>query len=119
MSPEEIKLISGVLTAIGFMVLLRQIQWQKRVGLFDRQAVSAFLFLALTTFIVGQLALSYLGIVTFGNTERGPIVYLLWLGAVIWWGICTERHNGPTWRRMKDATKRVREAERKLRKPLQ
>ena len=84
MTPEEIKVISGILTAIGFLVLLRQIQWQRRVGFADRQAVSAFLFLALTTFIVGQLALSYLGVLTFGNTERGPLVYLLWLGAVIW-----------------------------------
>lgn len=108
MTPEQIKVVSGVLTLIGFVCLLRQIQWQLRVQrrryprlawywalrLADRQTVSAFLFLALTTLVVGQLMLSYLGVVAFGTTERGPIFYFAWCASVIWWNICTERHNG-------------------------
>jgi len=108
MTPEQIKLVSGVLTLIGFLFLLRQIYWQIVVQrrrhprlrwhwalrMADRQTVSAFLFLSLTTAIVGQLMLSYLNVVPFGNQVRGPVFYFAWCASVIWWGICTERHNG-------------------------
>ena len=109
MTPDEIqRAASGVLTLIGFLCLLRQVYWQLRVQRrryprlawywalrqADRQTVSAFLFLSLTTMVVGQLMLSYLGGVAFGATERGPIFYFAWCASVIWWNICTERHNG-------------------------
>ena len=108
MTPELIRDISGVLTLIGFFFLLRQVYWQVRVQrrrhkrltwywalrMADRQTVSAFLFLSLTTLVVGQLMLSYLGVVPFGTTERGPVFYFAWCASVIWWGFCTERHNG-------------------------
>lgn len=108
MTPEEIKMVSGVLTLVGFFCLLRQVYWQlvvqrrrhPRLRWYwalrraDRQTVSAFLFLSLTTLVVGQLMLSYLGVVTFGSTERGPIFYFAWCASLIWWNFCTERHNG-------------------------
>lgn len=107
MTPEHITLVSGVLTFVGFLCLLRQVYWQIRVQrrrhprltwywalrMADRQTVSAFLFLSLTTIIVGQLMLSYLGVVQFGNQVRGPVSYFAWCASVIWWSVCTERHN--------------------------
>lgn len=109
MTPERIRDISGVLTLIGFLFLLRQVYWQVRaqrrrhprlrwywaLRLADRQTVSEFLFLSLTTAIVGQLMLSYLVLVgvPFGATERGPASYFAWCISVIWWGFCTERYN--------------------------
>lgn len=119
MTPDEIKTISGVLTAIGFLVLLRLLQWQRRAGVDDEQGRSAFLFLLLTTLIVGQIALSYLSILTFGNTERGPFFYLIWLITVIYWGARTERYNGPIWRRIKAAEREGRQIKQSLRKPLE
>ncbi len=111
MTPDQIKIISGVLTAIGFFALCHQIYWQLRIGLPDRQSKSAFYFLFMTALIDGQLSLSYLGVFTFGNTERGPVFFFAWLVSVIWWSYCTWRHNAAALRKIKDA-------ERRLRKPL-
>ena len=108
MTPEEIKVVSGVLTLVGFFCLLRQVYWQIAVQRrrhprlrwywalrqADRQTVSAFLFLSLTTSVVGQLMLSYLNVVPFGATERWPVFYFAWCASLIWWNFCTERHNG-------------------------
>ncbi len=111
MTPDEIKTVSGVLTALGFLAICHQIHWQLRIGLPDRQSKSAFYFLCTTALIVGQLSLSYLNVVTFGNTQRGPLFLFLWLASLIWWSYCTWRHNAAALRKIKDA-------ERRLRKPL-
>ena len=108
MTPEQIQMASGFLTLIGFFCLLRQVYWQMMVQRrrypklrwywalrrADRQTVSAFLFLSMTTLVVAQLMLAYLRIVPFGTSPRGPAFYFGWCLALIWWNICTERHNG-------------------------
>ncbi len=111
MTPDELKTISGVIVGIGFIALLHQMYWQVRIGLIDRQAKSAFLFLLITTLIMGQLAVSYMGGPTFGNTERGVVFFFLWVGCLVWWSICTLQHNHTVLRR-------IRHAEKELRKPL-
>ncbi len=111
MDPNELKLVSGILVGLGFLALLHQMYWQVRIGLIDRQAKSAFLFLLLTTSIMGQLAVSYIGGPTFGNTPRGIVFFFAWLGSLLWWTFCTMRHNAAV-------LKRIKQAETQLRKRL-
>lgn len=111
LTPDELKTISGVIVGIGFIALVHQMYWQVRIGLIDRQAKSAFLFLLLTTLIMGQLTLSYLGGPTFGNTSRGVVFFFAWVGSLIWWSFCTLRHNATV-------LKRIRDTKKELRKPL-
>lgn len=109
MSPEELRILSGVIVGVGFFALLHQMAWQVRIGLRDRQTWSAFLFLLSTTVIIGQLALSYLGVVTLGNTERGPVFFFTWLASLLWWSFCTMRHNASVMRRIRDQKKQLRQ----------
>lgn len=111
LTPDELKTISGVIVGIGFLALVHQMYWQVRIGLVDRQAKSAFLFLLITTAIMGQLAASYMGGPTFGNTTRGVVCFFAWVGSLIWWSYCTLRHNASVLRR-------IRNTEKEMRKPL-
>lgn len=99
LTPDELKTISGVIVGIGFLALVHQMYWQVRIGLIDRQAKSAFLFLLITTAIMGQLAASYMGGPTFGNTTHGVVCFFAWVGSLIWWSYCTLRHNASVLRR--------------------
>ena len=118
MSPDELKLLTGTITCIGFIALVHQLFWQVRIGLIDRQARSAFFFLLMTTLVMGQLMVSYLGGPTMGNTHRGVISFALWVGSLVWWSFCTLQHNALALRKLRDAKRQHKDATTKLRRPL-
>jgi hypothetical protein len=93
LNPDDARFITGIEFAIVALFLGRMMWWQVRVGLVDRQAKSAFIFVMVLTTICIQYALSYLGFFSFGNTDRGPLFLLVFLLALMWWNTCTERHN--------------------------
>lgn len=119
MTPDELFRLTGTIVTIGFFALIHQMYWQVRIGLIDRQAKSAFLFLLMTTIIIGQLAVTYLFRISLGGSERGPVFFFLWLGALLWWSYCTLRHNANALRRKRKAERMFRDAEDRLRKPLE
>ncbi len=108
MSPDDLKYLSGVIVGVGFIALVHQMYWQVRIGLIDRQAKSAFLFLLLTTAIMGQLAVSYIGGPTFGNTPRGNLFFIALVVSLLWWSGCTLRHHATVLKRIKDQEKQMR-----------
>lgn len=118
MTPAEFQTLSGVLVALGFLALVHQMFWQVRIGLIDRQARSAFLFLLITAAIMVQLAASYMGGPRLGNTDRGVMFFFLWVGSLIWWSFCTLHHNAVALRKMREARKQHKDVSDKLRRPL-
>lgn len=118
MTPDEFKFLTGVIVCVGFVALVHQLYWQLRIGLIDRQSRSAFFFLLLTTLVMGQLMVSYLGGPTFGNTERGVVFFFTWVGALLWWSFCTLRHNANALRKMREAKRQHKDVSQQLRRPL-
>ena len=87
------RLITGVETFGAFLGLLLLLSVQLRLGPRDRQEWSAFFFVAATALIVGQLSLSYLGGPGLGTSTRGNVSYALWVASILWFALCTIRHN--------------------------
>ncbi len=119
LTPDEAKILSGVLYVIAFALLLRQMQWQVRVAYrryktfknIPLQTKSAFVYLLVTVGLYVQYAASYFGIFTFGNTDRGPCYLLILTIGIAWWNRETELHNA-------HYLSLIEEHERTLRAPL-
>ncbi len=93
LTPDIASFLSGVVFVLAALFLGRMMWWQWRVGLVDRQARSAFYFVLSLWVICIQYAVVYLLDISFGNTERGPLMLFVWLLSLAWWNVCTETHN--------------------------
>ncbi len=111
LSPDVAKFITAALYVVAVIILVRQMWWQRRVGIVDQQARSAFVFLLFLAIVCSMYVASYLGFFSFGNTDRGPVFVFLFVCALAWWNNCTERHNA-------HVLKQMEEHKRTLRRPL-
>jgi hypothetical protein len=93
MNPETLRFISAFLTLVGFLVLLRQLYWQFRLGPNDHQKRSAVLVVLSTEIIMGQLCFAYFGGPALGTSWRGPVSYAFWIITLVYWWWWTEKWN--------------------------
>ncbi len=102
MTPDEYRLVNGVLAAAAAFSLAYNISWQWRIGLRDRQRWSAFSFLLSTTLLVVQIGVALLGGPALSVGPRGTLTWVFFCGSAMIWGHQTRRHNLAVERRRRD-----------------
>lgn len=93
MTPEEYKLVTGILTFLGFVGLATIVYWQFRVWPRDRQMASAMIFVLTLALVIGQLCVSYLGGPTLGTGPRGTLSYAALMLSIVWLAVETRKFN--------------------------